>query len=496
MTLEEAVTAAKAFQRPNDFSTPYKAGEDAEAWRLQAIAGAAAAALFTEFTWAQAQGLIAWCRDILLAAARMPSQEHFIDRYTIFPSDPRVSAARGLGALIVHDAADTEDTEVREQVLRFVGDPQLQVVKAVFDGLLYKVWKIDEVLCWNALSLGLSLCLFPRKFMGRDSKRSNDEARWTEQLIRKHLDNLKKSTIPELPRIPLTEEETVFLWDLAGRVLHAFPFSKLAENSTTKRQLLQLVDDLMSWTIKKNTPHISPPPYEWNQFFLNWAAYLAKSLRLEEARQHVLIPVQKSWSYAPFLTAELLYGYISCHIGYMEPPTAESEKAWREICNWVIDSPELARKARYDFLNSKIADAVSLIVFVQNGESLLKAEWPYIILFSDIIDKWVKGVGYNPSAYGYLITMLNGPGWQFVPEPALTWLSQSVNASSDLQKLWKEYRNGERTAELLQRMWNSVEDQIRGNTTTLQRYARLIEDLVTAGIPLASLLQQKLEKRV
>jgi hypothetical protein len=111
------------------------------------------------------------------------------------------------------------------------------------------------------------------------------------------------------------------------------------------------------------------------------------------------------------------------------------------------------------------------------------------------IDSWVSSVGYNPFAFSYLITMLNGPGWNFTPEPALEWLKRCVDASTNIGQFWKEQSNGERVARLLQRMWNNTEGQIRSNTLTLQRYSDLIDQLVGAGTPLAGVLRQRLEKR-
>jgi hypothetical protein len=388
--------------------------------------------------------------------------------------------------------------KVREQILELVIDPQLQVVEAVFRGL-YDAWAVDKVLCWNALSLGLSLCLLPRKLRRYGARQETQRARWARQLVRKHSNNVKRNAIPQLPSIPITED-IIFLWDSVQRPLCALPFPILMGNPATKRQILQLTDDLMAWTVNENRPAPDDPhgyhtdrPYEWNYFFMKWVSHLAESLSLEEARQHILTPIRNSWSHAPGLTADLLEGYIVYHIGFMEPLPPSAQAAWREICHWVLDSPEIAREVRYDFLTSDIADAVSLIVYTRYGGSLLKAEWPHATLFFDIIEKWVEKIGHNPSAYGHLVTMLNGPGWSFSPEPALEWLNRIVNASSDIQRLWGRDSNGERTAELLMRTWNDAENYLRINASSQQRYVALVDRLVAVGVPLASILQQKLE---
>jgi hypothetical protein len=100
------------------------------------------------------------------------------------------------------------------------------------------------------------------------------------------------------------------------------------------------------------------------------------------------------------------------------------------------------------------------------GGSYLKAEWPHAFLFADITEKWAERIRHNPSTYGFLITMLNGPGWNFSPEPALEWLNRIANASSDIQGLWGRDSNGKRTAELLMRMWNEAEGYLCNNETS------------------------------
>jgi hypothetical protein len=325
-------------------------------------------------------------------------------------------------------------------------------------------------------------------------------AQWTETFVHTHLKNLEEQRIPDLPGIPIIDD-VLFLWDLAPRVLRALPLSALARHSISKEKILRLTDDLMVWTINENTPAADDPhgyrthaPHEWNSFFLDWVSQLTSSLSLEEARQHVLTPIRRCWPSAPRLTGELLWGYIKNHLGFMTPPTEDAQDGWREMCHWVLDGPLLAREIRHHFLTRDIADAVSLIVFVRYGETCLKKEWPHAIVFSDVIDKWVSVVGSHPDAYRNLVVMLESLGEKFMPEPALTWLSRCVSNTANSSDFWKKHSNGESTAELLQNMWNRVENVIRANTATLQQYAALVDRLVVAGIPLAGLLQKKLDQ--
>ena len=512
MTLEEAVAAAKELQTSEDFIETNK--EDIRGvTRLRAIAGVATAILIADFEWTRTQNHLEWCCAILLSAARMTEAS----MYAISPDSVKVYAGRGLALLTTHGVADIE---IRQQILQLISESVRhfsdngEVVKAVFIGL-QNGWNIDPGLCWNVLSLCLSLSIIPGKLyygtkipgkiyygrthVGRFRRSFKKLEAWKNNVIQNHFDYLAKDEIPEFPRIP-TVKNIVFIRGKVEYWLYTLPLTELCRDSATKNKLLQLCDDLVARTLADNLPiedelySQSHKPYMWNKFIFTWAASLAKSLSVEETRQHILTPLRDNWSQVPKLTADLLNGYISYQIAYVEGPTAQALETWKEICNWVLDSPEIARNTSYDYLDRDTGEVLQLIVFTQYGTSRIKDDWQYAHLFIDIFDKWVSVVGHNPYAYSHFLTMLNGIGWQFAPEPTLEWLNRC--ASNAVHDLWNEQRgNGKRTAELLNRIWNSFEQQIRSDKLSLQRYSNLVYRLVEAGIPLASVLQHKLEGR-
>jgi hypothetical protein len=153
----------------------------------------------------------------------------------------------------------------------------------------------------------------------------------------------------------------------------------------------------------------------------------------------------------------------------------EATAGWREICNWALKDPALAYAVKEDWLGSEMGDAVALMVYVRRGRPEVPKTWPHAPLLSDVIDRWGDRVGHNPYPYNCLITMLEGPGWNLTYEPALGWLSRIASASPDLVTLSEKNDNGQRTAELLQRMYNEHQAQLRENPTALERCSRLIE---------------------
>ena len=159
----------------------------------------------------------------------------------------------------------------------------------------------------------------------------------------------------------------------------------------------------------------------------------------------------------------------------------------------MLETPELARWARSRYLPTGVDDAVKAIVFGGLTGCWLTAEWPHVLRFTDVITTWVQRVGFHPDAYQYLLLMLDSPGWRCVPEPALDWLHQIIQLSPDARRLWSQHENGARTARLLKRMWDSERDEIRRDGESLRRFSMLVDRLVAAGEPLASVLQGELE---
>lgn len=502
MTLEEAVTAAKKLQTSEDFAEMEQEDIHAHATRFQVIVGVAAAILIADFDWSRTQNHLEWSGAILLAAARMPKAS----MYDMSPSSVKVYAGRSLALLIAHGIADTE---VRQQILQLISESVRhfsdagEVVKAVFIGL-GNAWNIDPVLCWNLLSLCLSLSVIPGELyygnrVGQFETSFEELETWEDNVIQNHFDYLAKDEIPDLPRIPTTKN-IVFVHGKTQYGLYALPLTELCRDPDIKDKLIQLCDDLIARTIVDNLPvkdksySQTHKPYTWNPFIFNWAAYLAKFLSVEEIRQHILTPLRDNWSQVPELTAYLLDGYISHQIAYIDGPSTQALETWKEICNWVLDSPEIARTTSDDYLDRDTGEVLQLIIFTQYGKSRIKENWQHAHLFIDIFDKWVSVAGHHPYAYSHLLTMLDGIGQQFAPEPTLEWLNRCANNA--IHDLWNEERgNGRRTAELLNRIWISFERQIRNNKAILKHYSNLVYRLVEAGIPLASVLREQLEKR-
>ena len=449
----------------------------------------------------QAHGLVVWCRESLLEAARQEPRETIFYTYPAnVPDGPAILAAQGLAMLVMRGVA-TED--VRETLLRLAALPYERVIGAIL-GDLDTILGVDEVLGWTIVSLALSLRLIPRSLALQamltsynTGERSADLARWEEQRIEMHLALLKRQAAPELPHIPV-REGTCFLWDQAEGLLDSLPLTQLCIHPSAKARLLQLVSDLIVWTIAVNTS--SPefafvhrheyPPHMWNRFFFAWIVRVISPLSQEEAWRVILTPFLDQWAAAPNLMDNLMYNYLEQRMKTEEPLTAVTIALWKSLCKRILESTELARWANASYLESSRREVIRHIIL-----AWFPRAWPHAALFREILDKWVMAIGHNPDAYPAMLTFLQGSGRIFSPEPALEWISRCVEASSRDQQFWQAHRNAERTAEFLQRAWDVNEMQIRRQSATLKRYIELVDQLVGVGVPLASVLQMRLELR-
>ena len=500
--LAEAVAVARRLHRPEDFTAPASFSEDGgELFRLRAIAGTAAAVLMKGYDWARENDALAWSRDVLLAAARTPLPNDGDSRdadYADHDSDPRVSAALGLGALIANGDGDPA---VRQSILDLITDTRIRVSRAAIAGLA-PAWDTDPVLCWNALALGLGLARVPMEIrpLSYGVAPNPNEAAWRAKLAAEAYERVLGGEIAPLPRIPREEGGWYFDWGLAPKLLLGLPLARLAADPIGKPALLRLVDDLMAWTVARNLPResrgrrIDPDrPYEWNRDFMDWAAAFARFLPDSEVDEHILAPVRNVFEEAPDLTADLLKGYVNHHLGFMAAPPADSVRQWKEIAVWVLASERVRALAGETHMGHTIADAATLPIFVWQFGPTMKAEWPHTPLFGDSIGQWVETLGTNAYAFACLLMLLNGAGANLTPAPALEWVSGCVNGS-DPDRLLGTHGNADRLAGFLQRVWHEHRDALLENGEQLARYSRLVDRLVGRGFPLASVLQRRLEE--
>lgn len=498
MTSQEAVAFAKSFQKSQDFITPI--GDYRQKSRLEAIVGTATAIVLANFDWAKSNNYLEWSLNVFLLAAQVPEDSN----YHVYLSDIKRYVAQGLCLLISNGLIDNK---ARSQVIRIISEElklissNNETLKITFESLR-DTFQADPVLFWSSFSLCLSLSVVPTQIyygtrIGEYGTSHEDLDAWYKNCVEYYLDNLQKNKIPVIPRIP-AKSETIFIHDRARYGLISLPISDLCENDSYKTIVLQLCDDLIARTILDNLPvkgRSSPQDecsYTWNPFIFDWIAYLAKSLTADEIRTHILEPVWKYWSEIPDLISCLLNGYINHQIAYDKGSSEQALEIWEEICHRVLDSSKNPIYGNRSFIDKDVKDIFELIIFTRFGSCCIKDDWQHAHLFLDIFNKWVATVGCQPYLYRSFLSMLSGIGWNFSPEPTLTWLKHCT-ANFTYENWTDKFEIGRQTAEFLNRIWINHENKIRKNRESLKCFSDLVYLLVSAGIPLASILQKKLE---
>lgn len=187
-----------------------------------------------------------------------------------------------------------------------------------------------------------------------------------------------------------------------------------------------------------------------------------------------------------------LNSYISKYIVQKDPPSTKIQDQWKDISNLILDDPYYNSEIDKKHFNYSTCEALSRIIFVRCELSDIENTWEHITLFSEIISKWVKIIGHNPQAYKILLSMLTTIGWQFGLEKIIEWLNIVLDNSSNTEQLYKSYGNGEKTAKLLHRIWNTFQLQIIENVVIQQPYSKIIDTLLSVGTSMASPLPRVL----
>jgi len=507
-SLEEVAEISKKFLKQGKFHFPNVSTLDRESYsELEYIIRRTERAIIYDMAQTQQLGLVDWCHHILLAASRTQQLKHLV--------------GVGLCGLILQGAGSDE---TRKTILLLAAEPNLFIVGNLFRGVIY-LWERDFTLCWNAFSLCLSLSLRPRKFRSGNKNIPTDrpsftkrlllaikvlfqpiqetfsddleEDTWIKQILNPHITNLKKNELPTLPRL-IVNKNIDFFWRLISCALYSIPIKPLLKDSTLKSQLLQLNDDFINILFDDDLESLDDyydftDTRERNDFFLKWFMALMLSLSYEEAREHIIDKIKGKSDYLHPLIEVFLNSYISKYIVQKDPPSTKIQEQWKDISNLILDDPYYNSEIETRHFDYSTREALSRIIFVRYELSDIGNTWEHITLFSDLIAKWIKVVGHNPQAYSILLSMFNSIGWQFGVEKIIEWLSIILDNSSNTERLYKNYSNGEKTAKLLHRIWKSFEP-IRQNIITLQRYSRIVDTLLSVGIPSSSLLQTELEK--
>jgi hypothetical protein len=446
-TLPDAISVARRYADEVDYAKGLPPVEElADRAKVGGLAGTAALMLQNhdphtpEFEWAA---------SVIREAAAVPIED---DGITFSESavsfHPVVMAAYGYLALIQKGFASEE----AQRTLLVLSMHPLEAVKRVVFNGLEDIWEYEPNLCWEALVLGTRLAVIPEDVAASDSGASGlgyskERLKWMEAELNQSLAALNSGDVRSMPRIPkpwtlkqgadpeapshrsFQKSPHLFLWDQLPIILFSQPVDRLFETPERRSQILQLLQELFSWTEMR----IAPPwdrrrgghtPFEWTNAFMGWCALLLPRLSPDEREQLVLGPLRYfiTIRVGEQLLQDLLAAYVRKHIAVAGPYTETVPKCWDELFDILLSEPNIERHRSRDFISAGFGECILATIFSPYGVPILPTPWDGLESFRGHLDRWVETFGATPAYFAYLV--------QFVMGPAKELTGTSINAAA------------------------------------------------------------------
>jgi hypothetical protein len=517
LSLQDALVKARKWDAPELFDARKDSFE--ERHRAAAVAGTAyvAAKNCPAETWTDE--LASWCLDVLERAATGPEEADEVTvRSTMLLMHPAVFAAHGYSALL---ARGYEVEQCQSALLSLTTDTLRGVQLAVFaSAKLYAAARPDFY--WVMFALMVEQCIVPRDEIPNFHSVVWDQAEADRKLalLNQAETVLGSNDSPILPSIPMpwikgvtgsrrargdtkgyVRNDTIFLWDLAGKLLSDLCLDPILAHAERRVQFLKLVSELLELTIQEIMPPFAKSkrdyrgqtPYEWVFEFSAWCGRLCICLTPDEAKSVIL---SRIWSQDSDTALQIMQSLMRIFMirAFLRPAEIADEHValWSDMVAWLFTSPEWASD-RGDYLDREFTQCAFTTLFcvVPDFSPIvcgIEPGWPHLGKFLPIIERAICEFGLNVTLYHAVIAFLKRGGIDLLPEPALAWLCSVIAAKKGDRDFWEA--NGEQTVELLKLLISQKGDLLKSEH---HRVIALIADiLIDEGVRGAGFLQQEL----
>jgi hypothetical protein len=445
-TIPAAIDLAKKL----DSTSLFELGDDEENMGTRRGAVAATAAVVLRFRKGRTTEELAWARDVLARAVKMPeSRAGFWSPQSVIPWHQAIFVARGLAADVRNDTAAPDAPLV---LLSLVSHP-LEIVALAALGEIATLWDKDPKLAWAALQLAFNLCriepLPPEESRGPGEPTHSAER--TRAALLAAAEYYEQGTgWPALPLPPpawikvekkaesgarpdfefdqddvedaretWTEPTTHWYSQYAAKVLQQMPFEKILA-SNVRGQLLTFISSALEWTNAKNSPpwlkkgrrdRESSRLYEWTH---QLGATLGDiSGRLAEVKTRFLEPIfvlegDTCWALLSPFASSFICRYI-----YDAKTVSHGAIEVVGLClERLLKSPSFERNSYYagEFHGFDQPRLVQILMFVSiehagGAARYVNGDWSEIGLILPLVDRYVRAGGWAATVMSHFLTL-------------------------------------------------------------------------------------------
>lgn len=515
VTFQEALRLAKQLDMQDVFEP--KDDDDRDDEYLRGMLAGVAAVTVRLFLSELDDATFNWCRNTLDRAVGLPNPRirSLIVRQSGLIHDPTTYAVYGLSALVISGKATQEE---KENLLFLVAHPVEQVTKAVFKSLR-DAWGQTSHFCWQVLVLGVRLLVTHRQNLPRQYEvlYSELEFKWIEGIYLSTLEEMEAGIWGQFPAIPspwtydpnyqyregYRPSDILFRYDLASKFIFDLPLDFILTNEQTRKPFINLIREVLAWTIQKTSPPFSKssmhehhtPPYEWNGAFMRWLGLVSHYLTQDECQQLILEPIRSTDDDAALrFTESFMGGIVAYRFRQDEAPDAATLELWRNLLKWICQHKMLKRYEGRDFLPNDLGDCISLAILTRYGYHYFDSPWPGLESYREFVEQWIVNFSPIPAAFYKLIIFLDKTGWDWVPEPAFTWLEEIILKHKNNPFFWITDNNGERVTRLLLRVWQEKRNEIVKSPDLIRKLSTMTDIMLQHGVGIALQIQQDMSK--
>lgn len=517
LLLEDALAKARGFDNAGLFDCRTQSFE--EQHRASAVAGAAyvAARYCPPEEWTDELGV--WCLSVFERAATGPENLDEVSiRSAVMMMHPAVFTAHGYSALL---ARSYQAEQCQAGLLNLAVDALQGVQVAVFAAAKYYAAARPQFY-WALVDLIFQQCIVDRHDISdfHTIAWSQSEAEQKLVLVDRAEALSQSSETPRLPIIPrpwvqmenskrrewkdtkgYARNDTVFLYDLAGKVLSELCLEPLLGGTDRRREFLALVGGLLEYTFEVHIPPFGESsretntPFEWIYNFSAWCGKLVAHLLPDEARAILGRIWQRDTETALLMMQSVMRLFMIRALLRPNEISDERIALWSEMAGWLFRSPVWLHNSRSRHLDREFVYCAFTTLFCVAPDfsplvCCVDPAWPHLNRFLPLIKRAICEFGVNVTLCLAITTFLKRGGMDLLPEPALAWLLGVVqDRKSDLE-FWES--NGENTVELLKSL---ISQKGPALTAEHRKSIALIADiLIDNGVRGAGFLQQELRR--